>query len=129
MRSTTAATRSFAWSRMRAPAESTTYTHWQPASTWMAACSASFSGETRWLSMRNPTVSRPRSRAAPKCWYEVSASVQCVATRTTVMPASLARLRSSTVPTPGSSRAAIFARLASSAAAAMSFSSSVPEKP
>ncbi|MGW1652159.1 hypothetical protein [Streptomyces atratus] len=50
-----------------APAESTTYTHWQPASAMIRACPASASGPMRCDSIRKPTVSMPSSRAAPKC--------------------------------------------------------------
>ena len=71
----------------------------------------------------------PSSRAAPKCWTDTSASVQCVAILATDAPASCARRRSSTVPTPGSSRTAIRAVAASSTAARISAISSVPENP
>ena len=93
------------------------------------ACFARSSGDVRWAIMRNPTVSMPRSRAAAKCCGETSASVQWVATRTMPAPASRARLRSSTVPMPGTSSTAIVACCASSRAAAMSCISSVREKP
>ena len=43
--------------------------------------------------IRKPTVSRPSSRARPKCWSETSASVQCVATRTMGTPLSWAMLQ------------------------------------
>ncbi len=93
------------------------------------ACSASFSGEALWLSMRNPTVSMPSARAAPKCWIDTSASVQWVAMRATEAPAAWAFFSSCTVPRPGSMRTAILAWVASSTAAAMSFISSTLEKP
>ena len=70
-----------ACSSTSAPAESTTYTHWQPASAMIRACSASFSGGWVCDIIRKPTVSRPSSRARPKCWMETSASVQWVAIR------------------------------------------------
>jgi hypothetical protein len=79
--------------------------------------------------MRKPTVSMPRSRAAPKCCGDTSASVQWVATRTIPAPASWDRRRSSTVPMPGTSSTAIVACRASSRAAAISVISSVWEKP
>ena len=50
------------------------------------ACRARFTGSSRWASIKNPTVSKPSSRAAAKCWTETSASVQCVAIRATVAP-------------------------------------------
>ena len=90
-----------------APAESTTYTHWQPASTMIRACLASTSGGWVWLIIRKPTVSSPSSRARPKCWIEVSASVQWVAIRQISPPLSWAARMSSLVPTPGSIRNAI----------------------
>jgi len=93
------------------------------------ACRASSSGVVRWLIIRKPAVSMPRSRATAKCCGETSASVQWVATRTMVAPASCARRRSSAVPMPGTSSTAIFAWRASSAAALMSVISSVREKP
>ena len=46
------------------------------------ACLASSSGGWECAIIRKPTVSSPSSRARPKCWTEMSASVQCVATRT-----------------------------------------------
>ena len=93
------------------------------------ACRASPAGSSRCDSMRKPTVSMPSSRAAPKCWTETSASVQCVAILATDAPASRAWRRSSTVPTPGSSSTAIFAATASSTAALISEISSTAEKP
>ena len=48
------ATRSATPSSTSAPAESTTYTHWQPASAMIRACAASFSGEMVWLIIRKP---------------------------------------------------------------------------
>ena len=95
------ATRSPTSSRIIAPAESTTYTHWQPASTMIRACAASASGVCVWAIIRKPTVSRPSSRASPKCWIEMSASVQCVAMRTIDTPRSATARMSSFVPTPG----------------------------
>ena len=71
----------------------------------------------------------PRSRAAAKCWADTSASVQWVAIRATDAPASRACLRSSTVPTPGSSSTAIFAEAASVAAARTRSMSLVAENP
>ena len=93
------------------------------------ACRASPAGSSRWASIRNPTVSMPRPRAAAKCWTETSASVQWVAIRATDAPASRASRRSSTVPTPGSSSTAIRAARASSTAALISEISSTSEKP
>ena len=93
------------------------------------ACRASSSGEVRWLIIRKPTVSMPSERARPKCWTDTSASVQCVAIRATDAPASRALRRSSIVPMPGTSRIAIFACVASSAAARIRVISSVREKP
>ncbi len=58
-----------------------------------------------WLIIRKPTVSMPSLRASPMCCSEVSASVQCVATRSVCTPSAWARRRSSTVPMPGSSSA------------------------
>jgi hypothetical protein len=71
----------------------------------------------------------PRARAAPKCCTDTSASVQWVAIRAIEAPAACAALRSSTVPTPGSSSTAISARVASSTAARISPISSVAENP
>ena len=62
-----------------------------------------------WLIIRKPTVSRPRSRAKPKCWMDTSASVQWVAIRQIDPPLPWASLMSSLVPTPGSIRKAILA--------------------
>ncbi len=53
-----------------------------------------------WLIIRNPTVSRPSSRASPKCWIDTSASVQWVAIRQMEPPLFCAVLMSSLVPTP-----------------------------
>ena len=50
--------------------------------------------------------------ARPKCWLEMSASVQWVAMRTTARRWSTSLCRSETVPTPGTSRTAIVARSA-----------------
>ncbi len=93
------------------------------------ACRASSAGSSRWASIRKPTVSMPRSRAAPKCWTDTSASVQWVAMRATAAPAWCAFFRSATVPTPGSSSTAMRAAVASSTAARISWISSVPENP
>ena len=93
------------------------------------ACAASSAGPMRCASMRKPTASMPSSRAAPKCCAATSASVQWVAIRATVAPASCASRRSRTVPTPGSSSTAIWARVASSTAARISWSSSTRENP
>ena len=112
-----------------APAESTTYTHWQPASTMIRACLASTSGGWLCAIIRNPTVSRPMSRASPKCWADTSASVQWVAMRMTDTPKSAAAEMSSLVPRPGSIRAAILARVAVATAAFMRTRSSVWENP
>ena len=49
----------------------------------------------------------PSSRARPRCWIPMSASVQTVDTRTTEAPASWAARRSSLVPIPGSRAVAI----------------------
>ena len=92
-------------------------------------CLASSSGEVRWLIIRKPTVSMPSDRASPKCWIETSASVQWVAIRATEAPASRALRRSSMVPMPGTSRTAILASVASSAAARTRVMSSTFEKP
>ncbi len=67
----------------------------------MRAWAASFSGGMVWLIIRNPTVSRPSSRASPKCWMDTSASVQWVAIRQIDPPLFCASLMSSLVPTPG----------------------------
>ena len=112
-----------------APAESTTYTHWQPASTMIRACFASTSGGCVWAIIKKPTVSRPRSRASAKCCSETSASVQWVAIRQMEPPLSCASRMSSLVPTPGSMRNAILAFFAVSAAILMSSCSGVCEKP
>ena len=93
------------------------------------AWAASTSGGWLWAIIRNPTVSSPSSRATPKCWMAMSASVQCVAIRTIDTPRSAQALMSSMVPRPGSISAAILAWRASSTAAFMSTRSSVSEKP
>jgi hypothetical protein len=93
------------------------------------ACWASTSGGWVWLIIRNPTVSRPNSLARPKCWIEVSASVQWVAIRQIWPPLSWAARMSSLVPTPGSIRNAILACFAVSAAILISSCSGVLEKP
>ncbi len=93
------------------------------------ACLASTSGGWVWLIIRKPTVSRPSSRARPKCWIEVSASVQWVAIRQISPPLSWAARMSSLVPTPGSIRKAIRAVFAVSAAILISSCSGVFEKP
>ena len=103
--------------------------HWQPASAMMRACAASFSGEMVWLIIRKPTVSRPSSRAKPKCWIATSASVQWVAMRQIEPPLPCAMRMSSFVPTPGSIRKAILAVFAVSAAMVMSSCSGVFENP
>ena len=93
------------------------------------ACLASSAAVVRCAIIRNPTVSMPRFLAMPKCWMDTSASVQWVAMRATEAPASRARRRSSIVPMPGTSRIAILACAASCAAALISWTSSVSEKP
>ena len=93
------------------------------------ACFASTSGDCVWLIIRNPTVSRPRSRPSAKCCSEISASVQCVAIRQIEPPLSWASRMSSFVPTPGSIRNAILASFAVSAAILISSCSGVCEKP
>ncbi len=93
------------------------------------ACFASTSGAWVWLIIKKPTVSRPSSRARPKCWMDTSASVQWVAMRQICPPLSWAARMSSFVPTPGSMRKAIFARRAVCAAMRMSSCSGVREKP
>ena len=95
----------------------------------MRAWAASFSGGMVWLIIRKPTVSRPSSRASPKCWIDTSASVQWVAIRQIEPPLFCASLMSSLVPTPGSIRNAILASLAVSAASLISSCSGVLEKP
>lgn len=65
---------------------------------------ASSAGSAMWDIIRNPATSMPSSRAAAMCWAEMSASVQWVAMRTERIPRECARLRSLTVPMPGSSR-------------------------
>jgi len=95
----------------------------------MRACRASASGGWLCAIMRNPTVSRPSSRATRKCWTEMSASVQCVAIRQTLAPLSAASLMSSVMPTPGSMRNAIFARLAALTAVLIRSCSGVRLKP
>jgi hypothetical protein len=93
------------------------------------ACSASFSGGWECDIIRKPTVSRPRSRASPKCCSDTSASVQWVAIRQIDAPLSAAMPMSSLTPTPGSIRNAILARLAVLAASVISSCSGVLEKP
>ena len=90
-----------------------------------AACWASVSGDTEWAIIKKPTVSNPSSRANPKCWIEMSASVQCVATRTIETPMSRHARMSSIVPMPGTIRAAIFACRAVSTATRIRSRSSV----
>ena len=72
-----------------------------------------------WLIMRNPTVSMPSSRAAAMWCAEISASVQWVATRTTLAPARLAAASSRTVPMPGSTSVATRAFLTTPATASI----------
>ena len=79
--------------------------------------------------MRKPMASMPRSLAALMCCSVMSASVQCTAMRATLTPRSRARLRSSTVPMPGTSRTAIWAFVVAWTAASMSVSSSTALKP
>ena len=57
------------------------------------ACPARRRGVVMWLIIRKPTASMPSSRAAAMCSAEMSASVQWVATRTTVAPGRGGRLR------------------------------------
>ena len=54
--------------------------------------------------IRKPETSIPISRAVSMCCLATSASVQWVAMRTERTPSEYACWRSSTVPTPGSSR-------------------------
>ena len=82
-----------------------------------------------WDIIKNPTVSRPSSRASPKCWMDTSASVQWVAMRQIDPPLFWASLMSSLVPTPGSIKNAIRAVLAVSAASLISSCSGVLENP
>ena len=126
---TSAAIRSLTPSRISAPAESTTYTHWAPASAMIRACLASTSGGWLCAIIRKPTVSRPSFLARPKCWTEMSASVQWVAIRQTDAPLSAAAWMSSARPTPGSMRNAIFARLAEATAVLIRSCSGVRLKP
>ena len=91
--SMTAMIRSWASDSTRAPAESTTYTHWAPASTMVRALRARTSGVVLWASIRKPTVSMPSALASPKCWMDTSASVQCVAIRATDAPTAWACFR------------------------------------
>lgn len=93
------------------------------------AWAASRSGVVECAIIRNPTVSRPISRARPKCWTEMSASVQCVAMRHTLAPFACAALMSSFTPRPGSIRNAMRAWRAVSTAALMSSCSGVFENP
>ena len=72
-----------------------------------------------WLIIRNPTVSIPSSRAAAMWCAEMSASVQCVATRTTLAPARFAAASSRTVPIPGSTSVATRALLTAPATASI----------
>ena len=65
-----------------------------------------------------------------KCWRAMSASVQCVAIRTTDTPMSRHARMSSIVPRPGSISAAMRERpAAASTAACMSTRSSTAENP
>ena len=82
-----------------------------------------------WLIIRKPTASMPSPRAYSMCCFEMSASVQCVATRTMRAPAWYAALRSCTVPMPGSSRVAIFACVTTSATASIHSRSVCAPKP
>ena len=79
--------------------------------------------------IRNPTVSKPSSRANPKCWMDTSASVQCVAIRQIEPPFCWASLMSSLVPRPGNIRNAILDSFAVSAASLISSCSGVLENP
>ncbi|SLJ81406.1 Uncharacterised protein [Mycobacteroides abscessus subsp. abscessus] len=85
----------------------------------MRACLASTSGGWVCDIIRKPTVSRPSSRARPKCWMETSASVQWVAMRQMEAPLSWETLMSS----------AILACLAVCAAMVTSSCSGVLENP
>ena len=82
-----------------------------------------------WLIIRKPTVSIPSSRAAAMCSAPMSASVQWVATRTTVAPARWASLRLRTVPIPGSSSVATLARVTVAATASIHSRSVCAPKP
>ena len=82
-----------------------------------------------WDIIKNPTVSRPSSRASPKCWMDTSASVQWVAMRQIDPPLFWASLMSSFVPTPGSIKNAILAVFAVCAARVISSCSGVLENP
>ncbi|CNU64513.1 Uncharacterised protein [Mycobacterium tuberculosis] len=95
----------------------------------MRAWAASLSGAMVWAIIKNPTVSRPSSRASPKCWIDTSASVQWVAIRQIDPPLSRASLMSSLVPTPGNIKNAIRASFAVAAASLISSCSGVFEKP
>jgi hypothetical protein len=95
----------------------------------MRACFARSSGAEVCAIIRKPTVSRPIARASPKCWMEMSASVQCVATRMMETPRSAAAVMSSLVPRPGSISAAMRAEVAVSTAARISCRSGVAENP
>ena len=70
-----------------------------------------------WLIMRNPATSMPSSLAVAMCCAAMSASVQCVATRTERTPSAYARFRSAIVPMPGSS-SVVEPRLVTTAATA-----------
>ena len=95
----------------------------------MRACRASTSGGWLCAIIKNPTVSSPSSRATAKCWTEMSASVQCVAIRQTLAPLPAACRMSSVMPTPGSMRKAILARLAALTAVPIRSCSGVRLKP
>ena len=82
-----------------------------------------------WDIIKNPTVSKPISRASVKCCSEMSASVQCVAMRTIDTPMSWIALMSSFVPSPGSISAAILAFFAESTAAFIRMRSSTSDLP
>ena len=64
-----------------------------PRAAMIAACSARFAGSVRWGIIRSPCTARPRSRASAMCCTDTSASVQCVAMRTSRAPRPAALLR------------------------------------
>ncbi len=93
------------------------YTQCAPYDSMRAAWAARKADSAMWLIMRNPATSMPRSLAVAMCWAAMSASVQCVATRTERTPSAYARFRSPIVPMPGSSKVVSRARVIAAATA------------
>ena len=112
-----------------APAESTMKTAWLPASATIRACSAMPAGSSRCAVLRWLCASMPSSRASPRCWIPMSASVQTVEIRATDAPASRASSRSRLVPMPGRIATAMRARSTTAAAAESSSASECSGRP